>query len=72
MGFSFELQVSATGVVVKFACQSAFDVARSRVVALDKVAVVGVHDPDEACEVRRRRSVESEAQSTRGRRKLSR
>jgi hypothetical protein len=47
----FELQVTTRLVVIEVAGKCPFDVPRSRVVALDQIAVVAVHDPNDVCQV---------------------
>jgi hypothetical protein len=43
----FELQVSPCGIARELTLERACDIARARVVALDEIAVVGIHDPYE-------------------------
>ncbi len=51
MGGGFELEVAPLLVLVEIACQRALDIARACVVALDQVAVIGVHDAHEIGEI---------------------
>jgi hypothetical protein len=44
--------VAALAVVVEVPGESACDIPRARVVALDQVAVIGVHDADKLGEAR--------------------
>ena len=46
------LEIAARLVRIEIAVERTFDVARTRVVALDEVAIVRVHDPHEARETR--------------------
>ena len=65
-----ELQIAPRLVGVELAGQRPLDVARPRVMALDQVAVVGVHDPHEIGEVRRRPRMQRLAERRRRRRQL--
>ena len=58
----FQLQMAALRLVVEVAGQSPCDVAWPRVMPLDEVAVVGVHDADEAGEVGGGRRMQALAQ----------
>ena len=43
----FELQVSPLCIASEFTLERACNVAMARVLALDEIAVVGIHDPHE-------------------------
>ncbi|MBZ9742122.1 hypothetical protein LB563_23840 [Mesorhizobium sp. CO1-1-4] len=62
MGSGLELQVTPCLILVEMARQRALDIARTRVVALYQVAVVGVHDADEIREICRRAGVKAVSQ----------
>jgi len=51
MSGCFELEISACTIGVKLPGQGTLDLARSRVVTLDEVAVVRVHQPDQVSEI---------------------
>jgi hypothetical protein len=54
----FELEIAALFVPIEIPGKRAFDVARTRVMSFDEIAVVGVHDADEVGEIRRRAGVQ--------------
>ena len=57
-----DLEVTTAFVLVELACQSALDVARAGIMAFDEIAVIGIHDPDEAGQARSRQRMQRAAQ----------
>ena len=68
MGFGFELEIALFGLGAVVALQCTLDIDGVCVVALDQVAVVAVHCPDESCErgVHTRWQASAEARGPRG------
>ena len=62
MGGRFELEIAPFLVAVEVTLERALDIAWARVMTFDQVAVLGVHHPHEACEVRSRTWMERPSQ----------
>ena len=58
MGCGLELQIAPAGIFIEVAGKRALDVSRARVMTLDEIAVVGVHDAHEVGEIGRRARME--------------
>lgn len=58
---SFELEIASRFVRIQVADQSALDIPRARVLPLDEVTIIGIHDADEAGEACRRTRMEGVA-----------
>jgi hypothetical protein len=53
VGTCFELEVASRVIRVEIICECTLDVARARVVSLDEVAVVAIHQANEIRQARR-------------------
>jgi hypothetical protein len=63
----FDLVIAALLILIELAHKRALNVTRPCVMPFDQVAVIGVHDPNEACEVCRRLGMQCFAKGRRSR-----